>query len=46
MEEVSVVSGDCEDLSKRSMFKGIFCNLQVFYRLMEGWIEYLDEYNL
>ena len=22
-----------------------FRNLQVVYRLMEGWIEYLDEYN-
>ena len=46
VEEVSVVTGDCEDRSKRSTFKGLFRNLQVVCRLMEGWIEYLSGYNL
>ena len=45
VEEVSIVLGDCEDRSKRSTFKGLFRNLQIVCPLMEGWIEYLDEYN-
>ena len=44
-EEVSVVSADCEDHSKRSTFKGLLHNPQVLCRLMEGSIKYLDEYN-
>ena len=39
------MSRDCEDYSKRSTLKGLFCNLHVVCRLMEGWIEHLDEYN-
>ena len=33
---VSVVSGDCEDHSNRSMSKGLFCNLQAVCRLMKS----------
>ena len=33
---VSVVSGDCEDRSKRSMSKGLFRNLQAVRRLMKS----------
>ena len=44
LEDVSVVLGDCEDHSKRSTFKGLLCNLQVFCRLMEWWSRYLDIY--
>ena len=36
MVSVSVASGDCEDRSKRSTFKGLFRNLQVVYRLMKS----------
>ena len=44
VEDVSVVSRDCEDRSKRSTIKGFFLNLQVICRLMEGWSGNLDEY--
>ena len=44
VEDVSIVSRDCEDHSKRSTFMGLFCNLQVVCSLMEGWSGYLDEY--
>ena len=43
-EDVSVVSRDCEDCSKRSTCKGLFCNLQVVCHLIEGWSGYLGEY--
>ena len=42
VEAVLVESGDCDDCSIRSTFKGLFCNLQVVCCLMEGWFEYLD----
>ena len=29
--------GDCEDRSKRSTCKGLFCNLQLVSLHMEGW---------
>ena len=36
VEDVSVVSKGCDDHSKRSTCKGLFCNLQVVCHLMEG----------
>ena len=33
---VSIVSGDCEDRSKRSIAKGLFRNLQVVRRLIKS----------
>ena len=36
VEDDSVVAGECEDRSKRSTYKGLFLNLQVVCRLMEG----------
>ena len=40
-EDVSLLSGDCEDPSKRSRCKGLFTNLEVVYHLIEGWSVYL-----
>ena len=40
---VLVVSGDCEDRSKRSMSKGIFCNLRAVCCLMKSGSDiYMD----
>ena len=42
-EEDSDETGDCEECSTRSTCKGLFLNLKVVCRLMEGWIAYLYE---
>ena len=47
VESVSVVSvsvplGVCEDRSKRSISRGLFCTLQAVRLLIKVWIRYLD----
>ena len=44
VKDDSVVSGDCEDRSKKSTLNRLFLNLQVVCRLIEGLSGYLDEY--
>ena len=40
-KEDSEEAGDCKELSNRSACKGLFIDLHVVYRLMEGWIIYV-----
>ena len=43
-ESVSVVSGDCEDRSKRSISKGLFRTLEAVGHIMKSISDILDGY--